>query len=188
MEIPNLVFGDLNPSVVESAKKMNLGEEWVFGDPMSVPLHAIVSPANTLGEMSGGYDLVIRNKLGASVERLVMQNLAEEPILLGQARALETGAKIPWIIVVPTVIGKAAGSSGPTSVGSLQSKTPSPDVIERGTYNLMHEAFRRGIHRIGTVLLGGGVGGVNADAALRAMLAGYLKAYDEIDALIYSSG
>ncbi len=79
MEVPSLIFGDLNPSVVEAAKKMNLGEEWVFGDPMSVPLHAIVSPANTLGEMSGGYDLVIRNKLGASVERRVMQNLAEEP-------------------------------------------------------------------------------------------------------------
>ena len=35
-------------------------------------------------------------------------------------------------------------------------------------------------------LLGGGVGGLAAEQALRAMLSGYLRAYDEIDALIFS--
>ena len=60
------------------------------------------------------------------------------------------------------------------------------EVVERGTYSLMHAAFEAGIERVGTVLLGGGVGGLAAEPALRAMLSGYLRAYDEIDALIFS--
>ena len=71
-------------------------------------------------------------------------------------------------------------------MGSLQSKTPGVEVVERGTYSLMHAAFEAGIERVGTVLLGGGVGGLAAEQALRAMLSGYLRAYDEIDALIFS--
>ena len=70
---------------------------------------------------------------------------------------------------------------------SLQSKTPSADVIERGTYNLMIQAFQYGISRVGTVLLGGGVGGVNTDTALAAMSEGYFRAYEEIDELIYGA-
>ena len=173
--------------MVETARKLNLGEEWVFGDPMSVALDAVVSPANTIGEMSGGYDLVIRNTLGAAVQKIVMQSLESSPLYLGQARAIKTDLKIPWVIVVPTVVGKGAGTAGPTSVGSLQSTTPSPDVVERGAYNLMMEAFRNGISRVGSVLLAGGVGGMNSETALKAMLNGYLLAYDEIDEIIHSA-
>ena len=62
--VPVLVFGDLNRSVVARARRIGLGSDWVEGDPMKSNLDAIVSPANTVGEMSGGYDLVIRNRLG----------------------------------------------------------------------------------------------------------------------------
>ncbi|MDB4542911.1 macro domain-containing protein [bacterium] len=186
LSIPVLVFGDINRTVVGKARRLGLGQEWIEGDPMSAGLDAIVSPANTAGEMSGGYDLVIRNRLGNKVEASVMESLKETPIYLGQARALKTGAAIPWIIVVPTVVGKLAGSGGNTEVGSLQSRTPGPDVIESGTYNLMMMAFQNRIDRVGTVLLGGGVGGVNTDIALSAMNDGYFRAYEEIDELIYS--
>jgi len=63
-QVPILVFGDRDRAIVDEAKSIGLGEDWVYGDPMSVQLDAIVSPANTVGEMSGGYDLVIRNRLG----------------------------------------------------------------------------------------------------------------------------
>tara|TARA_R110002072_G_C7974114_1_gene535140 strand:- start:243 stop:824 length:582 start_codon:yes stop_codon:yes gene_type:complete len=185
-DIPELIFGDQNLAVVERARKMGLGCDWVDGDPMKTSLDAIVSPANTVGEMSGGYDLVIRNRLGSGVERTVMASLEQSPLYLGHARALKIESSIiPWIIVVPTVVGKLAGSGGNTEVGSLQSKTPSAGVIENGTYNLMMEAHKHGISRIGTVLLGGGVGGMNADEALVAMNNGYFRAYEEIDEIIY---
>ncbi|EED31267.1 Appr-1-p processing enzyme family protein [gamma proteobacterium NOR5-3] len=184
-EIPTLIFGDSNRSVVENARRVGLGAEWIDGDPMLASPDAIVSPANTVGEMSGGYDLEIRTKLGIGVEKTVMRSLRESPLLLGQARALKTQSKIPWIIVVPTVVGKLAGSGGNTEIGSLQTKTPSRDVIENGAYNLMHEAFRHGILRVGTVLLGGGVGGFNTAEAVQAMNEGYFRAYEEIDEILY---
>ena len=184
-QVPKLIFGDSKHSTVDQAKKMGLGEEWVYGDPMAQELNAIVSPANTVGEMSGGYDLVIRNRLGRQVEQNAMASLADSPMYLGQARVVATQANIPWLIIVPTVVGRLAGQGGNTAVGSLQSKTPGVEVVERGTYSLMHAAFDAGIERVGTVLLGGGVGGLAAEQALRAMLSGYLRAYDEIDEKIF---
>ena len=71
-QVPKLIFGDSKHSTVDQAQKMGLGEEWVYGDPMAQELNAIVSPANTVGEMSGGYDLVIRNRLGRQVEQNAM--------------------------------------------------------------------------------------------------------------------
>ena len=183
VEVPILVFGDRTPYIVERAQKIGLGEEFVNGDPMTTDIDAIVSPANTIGEMSGGYDLVIRNRLGITVEKVIMESLAENKLYLGQARTFDTGnPKIKKIIVVPTVAGAMHG--GNTSVGTLQTLTPSLDVIERGTYNLMMEAYKHNVKKVGTVLLGGGVGGTRKDEALRAMLEGYGKAYDEIYELI----
>jgi len=81
-------------------------------------------------------------------------------------------------VVVPTVVGSLVG--GNNEVGTIQSLTPSIDVIEIGAYNLLMEAYRSGVKRVGSVLLGGGVGGIRKELALKAMLAGYGKAYDEI--------
>jgi len=183
-DVPILVFGDRSPYVVETAQKIGLGEEFVNGDPMSTDIDAIVSPANTVGEMSGGYDLVIRNRLGLGVEKHVMASLEQNKIYLGQARTFDTGhPQIKKLIVVPTVVGAMRG--GNTSAGTLQTLTPSMDVIELGAYNLMMDAYRHGVKKVGTVLLGGGVGGARKDEALRAMLKGYGKAYDEIYDLIF---
>jgi O-acetyl-ADP-ribose deacetylase (regulator of RNase III) len=185
VDIPVLVFGDLNRSVVEKAKQIGLGSDWLEGDPMNSELEAIVSPANTAGEMSGGYDLVIRNRLGAGVEHRVKASIEKSPMYLGQARVLETGSSIPWIIVVPTVVGTLTGSGGHSGASALPSKTPGADVIEKGTYNLMMEAYKHGISRVGTVLLGGGSGGLSAEVALAAMNEGYFRAYEEIDEKIF---
>lgn len=177
--VPVLVFGDRSPYIVEKAQKIGLGEEHIHGDPMTADIQAIVSPANTIGDMSGGYDLVIRNRLGIEVEDDVKESLSKFPLYLGQARTIKThDPKIKRLIVVPTVVGALRG--GNTSIGSLQTMTPSMDVIERGAYNLMIEAYKAGISKVGTVLLGGGVGGAPKEQALRAMLEGYGKAYDEI--------
>jgi O-acetyl-ADP-ribose deacetylase (regulator of RNase III) len=182
--IPTMIFGDINREVVNKAKKIGLGDEYIMGDPMNAAnLDAIVSPANTVGEMSGGYDLIIRNKLGTIVEDIAMKSLAAEKIYLGQCRVVKSGnGIIPNLMIVPTVVGALVG--GDTLAGTLQSKTD-PEVIKKAAYNMMFEAYKNGIARFATVLLGGGVGGVDADLALKMMLEGYLEAYDEIDELIY---
>ena len=182
--VPTMVFGDINLAVVAKAEAIGLGDEWVKGDPMNATnLDAIVSPANTVGEMSGGYDLIIRNKLGMVVEDIAMKSLANEKIYLGQCRVVKSGnGVIPNLMIVPTVVGALRG--GNTSAGSLQSKTD-PEVIRKAAYNMMMEAFNSGIDRFATVLLGAGVGGVDTDTALTMMLDGYLDAYDEIDELIF---
>ena len=182
--VPTMVFGDINLAVVAKAEAIGLGDEWVKGDPMNATnLDAIVSPANTVGEMSGGYDLIIRNKLGMVVEDIAMKSLANEKIYLGQCRVVKSGnGVIPNLMIVPTVVGALSG--GNTSVGTLQSKTD-PEVIRKAAYNMMMEAFNSGIDRFATVLLGAGVGGVDTDTALTMMLDGYLDAYDEIDELIF---
>jgi len=115
-----------------------------------------------------------------------MHSLSAEKLFLGQARVVETGSpSITRMIIVPTVVGALAG--GNTAVGSLQTKTPSLDLIEAGAYNFMWAAFRGGISRVGSVLLGGGVGGTPKSAALRAMLKGYERAYDEIDEVLFGA-
>ena len=183
-DVPVMVFGDMDASVAAKAEKMGLGEEWVRGDPMKAQnLDAVVSPANTVGEMSGGYDLVIRNKLGMGVQQKAMKSLETSKLYLGQCRVIRTGnGKIPYLMIVPTVVGALRG--GNTSAGTVQTKTP-PEVIKKGTYNMMMEAYRKNINRFATVLLGGGVGGVPKEQALKLMLEGYLQAYDEIDELIH---
>jgi len=182
--VPTMVFGDRNLAVVAKAEAIGLGDEWIKGDPMNATnLDAVVSPANTVGEMSGGYDLVIRNRLGATVENIAMKSLAEEKIYLGQCRVVKSGnGIIPNLMIVPTVVGALSG--GNTSAGTLQSKTD-PEVIRKATYNMMMEAFNNGIERFATVLLGAGVGGVDTETAMKMMWVGYLDAYDEIDCEIY---
>jgi len=182
--VPTMIFGDINLAVVAKAEAIGLGDEWIKGDPMNATnLDAVVSPANTVGEMSGGYDLVIRNRLGATVENIAMKSLAEEKIYLGQCRVVKSGnGIIPNLMIVPTVVGALSG--GNTSAGTLQSKTD-PEVIRKATYNMMMEAFNNGIERFATVLLGAGVGGVDTETAMKMMWIGYLDAYDEIDCEIY---
>lgn len=183
-DVPVMVFGDMDASVVSKAERLGLGEEFVRGDPMKARnLDAVVSPANTVGEMSGGYDLVIRNKLGMQVQVRAMKSLERQKMYLGQCRIIPSGnGRIPYLMIVPTVVGQLRG--GNTEVGSLQTKTP-PEVIKKGAYNMMMEAHRKGIDRFATVLLGGGVGGVPKEQALKLMLDGYLQAYDEIDEIIF---
>jgi O-acetyl-ADP-ribose deacetylase (regulator of RNase III) len=180
MSLPTLCIADRKPAAVEHAKKIGLGDEWYPGwDPLEIPnIDAIVSPANTIGEMSGGYDLTLRNAFQhqkIAIQPIVQNSLHETPITLGEARIVRTGGKIPWLIVVPTVIGKNDNH------GKMQSRTPHSDILVRGTYNLMREATNFGVQRIGTVLLGAGVGGINYLKVVEAMAEGYFEYLDEFE-------
>lgn len=178
MSLPILCVADRKSAAVEHAEKLGLGDEWYPGwDPLEIPnIDAIVSPANTLGEMSGGYDLVLRNAYQhqkIAIQPIVQENLRKSPLELGEACAVATGGKIPWLIVVPTVLGKNDAH------GKLQSRTSHVDVLRRGTYNLMRAALACDASRIGTVLLGAGIGGINYMHAIAAMSEGYFDFLDE---------
>jgi O-acetyl-ADP-ribose deacetylase (regulator of RNase III) len=176
--LPILCIADRKSAAVEHAEKLGLGDEWYPGwDPLEIPnIDAVVSPANTLGEMSGGYDLVLRNAYQhqkIAIQPIVQESLRASPMELGDARAVPTGGKIPCLIVVPTVLGKNDG------YGKMQSRTPHVDVLRRGTYNLMKAAVEQSILRVGTVLLGAGVGGINYMNVIEAMSEGYFDFLDE---------
>lgn len=178
MELPTLCIGDRKSAAVEYSERYGLGDEWYPGwDPLSIPeLDGIVSPANTIGEMSGGYDLSLRTayqRQKIAVQPIVQDSIRTNPIHLGEARAILVGGTIPWLIVVPTVIGKN------DNFGQMQSTTPGADIIAKGTYNLMLAAMNVGLARIGTVILGAGVGGMSYMASVGAMAEGYFQFLDE---------
>ena len=178
MTLPILCIADRKSAAVDYSKNYGLGDEWYPGwDPLAISgLDGIVSPANTIGEMSGGYDLALRTayqRQKIAVQPIVQESIRKEAIHLGEARALHVGGIIPWLIVVPTVVGKN------DDFGRMQSTTPSADVISKGTYNMMLSAMNAGLVRIGTVLLGSGVGGMSYMNSVSAMADGYFQFLDE---------
>lgn len=178
MTLPTLCLGDRKPAAIKYAEAQGLADEWYPGwDPLSIPdLDGIVSPANTIGEMSGGYDLTLRNayqRQKIAIQPIIQSSIRSTPIFLGDARAIRVGGDIPWIIVVPTVIGKN------DRFGFMQSITPGPDIVSKATYNMMIASLNAGLRRIGTVLLGAGVGGLNYMESVNAMSEGYFRFLDE---------
>jgi len=63
--------------------------------------------------------------------------------------------------------------------GLMQSITPGPDIVSKATYNMMIVSLNAGLRRIGTVLLGAGVGGLNYMESVNAMSEGYFRFLDE---------
>src|SRR5690242_9267078 len=77
------------------------------GDIFDVKATAIVSPANSFGYMTGGIDLVYRDKFGQKVEALVQKNIelhfyGELPI--GSALSVPMrGQNYKYLISAPTM-------------------------------------------------------------------------------------
>lgn len=68
---------------------------------------AVVSPANSFGFMTGGFDLYLSQFFGWSlqekVQRIIHQSHDGE-LLVGKAFAVQTGHDtVPWVIVAPTM-------------------------------------------------------------------------------------
>ena len=71
--------------------------------------------------MNGGFDAVLRNFFGTTLEYHVRMSLKETPLSVGEARAIQTAHnKIKWLIVAPTVSIAADGLSGHASVLTQQ--------------------------------------------------------------------
>jgi O-acetyl-ADP-ribose deacetylase (regulator of RNase III) len=106
-----LVLRDTDPHVVLAFTQVFGGHDRVSfgsGDVLAADVDAIVSPANSFGQMDGGIDLHYRNQLGLKVERRLQELIAKRyengELPVGEALCVPTGhARIKRMIAAPTM-------------------------------------------------------------------------------------
>lgn len=164
-----VIVADHNKSVLQALKDYDPTFEWHEGDPLAFDIDAVVSPANTAGIMNGGYDAVLRRFFGNTLEYRVRMSLKENPIAVGEARAIQTvNQKIKWLIVAPTVRVATDG------LGSHSS------VAYRCAYNSVICAFKAGADKLGMTGLGTGAGGLEIRKTIRQQCDGIEDALFDI--------
>ena len=164
-----VLIADHNKSTIASINECNPSFEVEEGNPLAFDIDAVVSPANTMGIMNGGYDAVLRRYFGIAIEYTVQKYLDKFKIDVGQAIAVKTGhPKVNWLIVTPTVSVTGEGLSGHESVSYACA------------YNSVKAAHERGVKYLGMTGLGSGVGGIDRRASARQQVQGIEDALSEI--------
>ena len=164
-----VLIADHNKSTIASINECNPSFEVEEGNPLAFDIDAVVSPANTMGIMNGGYDAVLRRYFGIAIEYTVQKYLDKFKIDVGQAIAVKTGhPKVNWLIVTPTVSVTGEGLSGHESVSYACA------------YNSVKAAHERGVKYLGMTGLGSGVGGIDRRASARQQVQGIEDALSEL--------
>ncbi len=134
----------------------------VEGDILSLPVDAVVSPANSFGFMDGGLDALYTRFFGPQLqERLqgMIREQADGELLVGQALPVETGhARIPWCISAPTM--------------RVPRRLESAEPAYLATRAAVRCALAAGVASMAIPGMGTGTGGLPSDSAARAMLRG----------------
>lgn len=77
------------------------------GDLLALARNTIVSPANGMGLMDGGFDALLTRRFGTRLEAAVMHAIAQRPggeLPVGAAVLVPTGDEVvPWLIAAPTM-------------------------------------------------------------------------------------
>lgn len=104
-----VIFRDRNPAVA-SAMAVVAPESWnvACGDIFSVvPADFVLSPANTIGRMDGGIDLIYTHRFGHQIELRLMRDikmLHGGKLPIGKAHAITTyDPLVPMMISAPTM-------------------------------------------------------------------------------------
>ena len=164
-----VLVADRNKRIIDAIKYYDCTFDAEVGDPLAFDVDAVVSPANTAGIMNGGYDAILRNYFGVSLEYRVRESIRAKPISVGEARAIQTTHdRIKWLIVAPTVSIAADGLSGHAS------------VAYSAAYSSVIEANRVGVVRLGMTGLGTGAGGLNYNEAVIQQCDGIEDALQDI--------
>lgn len=151
----NVIIADHNKLVQNALKDYDPTFEWHDGNPLAFDIDAVVSPANTLGIMNGGFDAALRRQFGNTLEYRVRMSIKENPIPVGEARAIQTvDPKVKWLIVSPTVSISADGLSGHASVSYA------------AAYKSVLAAHAAGATSLGMTGLGTGAGGLKIREAI----------------------
>ena len=163
----NILIADHNKSTIASINECNPSFDVELGNPLAFDIDAVVSPANTMGIMNGGYDAVLRRYFG--IEYMVKQYLDKFNLDVGEAIAVKTGhSKVEWLIVTPTVSVTGEGLSGHASVSYSCA------------YNAVKAAYAKGIQYLGMTGLGSGVGQLDRRISAKQQVQGIEDALNEI--------
>jgi O-acetyl-ADP-ribose deacetylase (regulator of RNase III) len=107
---PRLSLADRNGVVAESLARVfhdAPAVEVAEGDLLDLDCDAVVSPANSFGDMSGGIDKSIDDFHGGAAQRSVMAAIAEQflgELPVGMALIVEIpGRRFPFVVAAPTM-------------------------------------------------------------------------------------
>jgi len=167
-----VLVADRIPGIITALNELNPSFEAVIGTPLAYEIDAVVSPANTLGIMSAGFDADLRRYFGTAVENKVRKSLDKNELGVGQSRAFETpNHDIKWLIVSPTV-------------SLVNGFTNDVTVAYSAANSAVKVAYEAGARYIGMTGLGTGAGKLPVRAAARQQFKGIEDALDDIqDAL-----
>jgi O-acetyl-ADP-ribose deacetylase (regulator of RNase III) len=172
---PLLSLGDRNGDVARALADAFAGVPAVQvleGDLLDADCEAIVSPANSFGDMGGGIDKAIDDLHQGQAQQAVRAAIAERffgELPVGMALIVEVpGPRLPFIVAAPTM--RVPGKVGRTLNAYLSMRAALVAVLR-------HNAFStRPIRTLAVPGLGTGVGGLGAADAAAQMR----TAYDQI--------
>jgi O-acetyl-ADP-ribose deacetylase (regulator of RNase III) len=164
-EALRLTVGDLDSAIAQAlaAAFADVDEvEVVEGDLLTLACEAIVSPANSFGDMGGGIDKAIDDFLQGAAQKAVMAAIAEHffgELPVGAAVVLDlSGRRLPFVVAAPTM--RIPGSVAGTLNAYLSMRAALVAVLRH------NKAGRRPIRRLAVPGLCTGVGGMpHAEAA-----------------------
>ncbi len=165
-------LGDTNPDVARALAAAFDGAEAVevvVGNLLNSSCDAIVSPANSFGDMGGGIDKTIDDFHQGTAQRLVMAAIAEHhfgELPVGAALVVELPvSRFPFVVAAPTM--RIPGSV----VGSINAYLSMRAAL---VAVLRHNALgSRPIRSLAVPGLGTGVGGLGYAEAAEQMRAAY---------------
>ncbi|HIX41361.1 MAG TPA: macro domain-containing protein [Candidatus Desulfovibrio intestinigallinarum] len=134
----------------------------IEGDILSLPMDAVVSPANSFGFMDGGLDALYTRFFGPQLQERLQRMIREQAdgeLLVEQALPVETGhARIPWCISAPTM--------------RVPRRLESAEAAYLATRAAVRCALAAGVESVAIPGMGTGTGGLPPESAARAMLRG----------------
>ena len=156
-----VIVADNNKIVFQAFKDYSPEFEVQFGNPMAYGVDAVVSPANTLGIMNGGFDASIRRVLGTWAEINARKAIDKRGgINIGEAIIVNTyHKKIPKLIVAPTISHRGE-MGGDTS------------FIYDVAFSAVSVAKESGIKKLGMTSLGTGARGLDVHEAVLNQIQG----------------
>ncbi len=144
--------------------------EIVQGNLLDLDCHALVSPANSFGDMSGGIDKHIDDFYAGAAQRAVMTAIHERflgELPVGMALVVELPSKrFPFVVAAPTM--RVPGSVADTINAYLSLRAALVAVLQ---YNAAHQPKK--IESLAVPGLCTGVGGMDYGMAAQQMRAAY---------------
>ncbi len=163
---------DTNPDLVrcfaDNFERLG-GVEVIEGSLLDLDHDALVSPANSFGDMSGGIDQQIDDFHQGAAQRAVTSAIAERfygELPVGMALVVELpGRRLPFLVAAPTM--RVPGNVAGTINAYLAMRAAFVSVVQH------NEKATRLIRSVGVPGLCTGVGGMHPEDAALQMRAAY---------------